>query len=187
MKVTAPVIVVVFAVFSTLAHGKCLPRQDQSAECRYSAGDAWCAENTPGNPYAYNDHCLKKPANPATSASQTLPIKQGMPYLKARKLLLDAGWQTVNMHVTPTARHNAILTTTIANIPKLPLAAVPEWAIATCGFMMATADSLMWLLSAEIPQTIQLTHGILNAKNLRPKCMNPANERNANVLIRMNA
>lgn len=31
----------------------------------------------------------------------SIKIKQGMPYLKARKLLLADGWQTVTVHATP--------------------------------------------------------------------------------------
>lgn len=30
-----------------------------------------------------------------------IKIKKGMPYIEARKILLDAGWQTVTAHTTP--------------------------------------------------------------------------------------
>ena len=50
----------VFVLFllSASVSAKCLPQPDANPECRYPAGDSWCAEKDRANPYAYSDQCL---------------------------------------------------------------------------------------------------------------------------------
>ena len=40
-------------------------------------------------------------ANNTFAESLPIKLKKGMPYLKARQILLNTGWQTVVMHITP--------------------------------------------------------------------------------------
>ena len=43
---------------SCAADSACLKNPDVAPQCRYPQGDGWCAENSPGEPYAYRDKCM---------------------------------------------------------------------------------------------------------------------------------
>ena len=80
-------------------YAKCLSRADLYPQCRYPAGDSWCVAHSRDKPYAYTDRCLRKAP---VSRCETLPdlsglkaLRQGMRYSKARKIILDAGWQAL--------------------------------------------------------------------------------------------
>lgn len=84
-----------------IAYGKCLSYSDVNDSCRYVNGDAWCAANDYGNPYAYSDNCLRQKNHNIATTPLPVRIKQDMNYLKARKNLLRDGWQVVKVHTTP--------------------------------------------------------------------------------------
>jgi hypothetical protein len=54
------IIALVLALPFGIVSAKCLPKSDSTHPCRYVEGDAWCAKNGNGNPYAYSDDCLKR-------------------------------------------------------------------------------------------------------------------------------
>ena len=57
---------------------KCLSDPSVSDECRFPKGDAWCAEQAAGKPYAYSDSCLQKHhTSTGETSAQLLESYQG--------------------------------------------------------------------------------------------------------------
>lgn len=62
---------------------KCLPQPDATPDCRYPAGDSWCAEKDRANPYAYSDQCL-------AAASSTTDVEK-IRFWNTNKLFVNQG------------------------------------------------------------------------------------------------
>lgn len=60
MKMQNYFFVIFLFIVSNTVSAKCLSDPRFSDECRFPKGDAWCAEQRGGNPYAYSDNCLKQ-------------------------------------------------------------------------------------------------------------------------------
>lgn len=77
--------VVVLNILSGTVSAKCLPKPDAHPECRYPAGDSWCAEKDRANPYAYSDQCL------AAASSATATDVQTIRFWNTNKLYANQG------------------------------------------------------------------------------------------------
>lgn len=63
------------ALSGALVDAACLDIDDGSSPCRYPAGDAWCARNGGGNPYAYKDGCIDEGQRSEAEAPVRAPVK----------------------------------------------------------------------------------------------------------------
>jgi uncharacterized protein YecT (DUF1311 family) len=63
------------ALSGALVDAACLDTDRASSPCRYPAGDAWCARNGGGNPYAYKDGCIDEGQRSEADASIRAPVK----------------------------------------------------------------------------------------------------------------
>ena len=77
--------VLALTVLSGSVSAKCLSKPDANQECRYPAGDSWCAEKDRANPYAYSDQCL------AAASSTTATDVQTIRFWNTNKLYANQG------------------------------------------------------------------------------------------------
>ncbi len=63
------------ALSGALVDAACLGTDRASSPCRYPAGDAWCARNGGGNPYAYKDGCTDEGQRSEAETPVRAPIK----------------------------------------------------------------------------------------------------------------
>ncbi|WP_086014230.1 hypothetical protein [Thiorhodovibrio frisius] len=76
-----------------IAQAKCLPMPDSGpSNCRYPAGDSWCANNDRQNPYAFSDECLRGNGSNAAvkSALQNELSVEGAVIRSIKQIVQDA-------------------------------------------------------------------------------------------------
>ena len=96
MHIFKIIVIAIVPIISGTASAKCFSQKDQAPTCRYEKGDPWCAKNDKVHPYAFDDKCLQKKTAHTTTAdvSGLKTLRQEMTYKEARKIIIDAGWQT---------------------------------------------------------------------------------------------